>query len=188
MKLPYRFRPGAGFLIVASGLSVAMAFFAWGFATPPLETAWRLQVELMVGRRGPLRDDELVLLQGVLARDPALARSMLDGASAGLISANARGLVENGYAYVLRQSADAPAELEVTPAGLALDKPVTVQVRLASGIQKTAEATTAAPFATTLPGDGRFPQLVEVRVLGRKKANNKTKRPRPVSVRLRSST
>jgi hypothetical protein len=182
MMVPYRARPGLGFVIVVLGALGALGFSLWGLATPPLESAWRLQIELMVGRREPLRKDELRLLQRMLVKEDKLADDMLRGAPAGLISANARGFVENGYAYVVRRSPDTPSALVVTPAGLAVNQDVEVHVRVATGDVSSGTATKDAPFATKLPQDGSFPQLIEVRV-GSEKQADKGKSP-PVNVQL----
>lgn len=160
MKLPYRATPGAGFVLVLLVFITAAAFFAWGMLTPPLQTVWRLQVELMVGQRGPLRGDELRLLRETLHRHEQIAANMLDEGGAGLASKNDGGRVDVGYAYIVRRNKEMPSRLVVTPAGSAIDKSVAVRVGTE---RETYEgvATRSTPFTFEVPNE-RMPQIVEV--------------------------
>lgn len=168
MTTASRSRPGAGFVLLVSVALAAVALLAWGLARPPLQTAWKLQIELMVGQRPALQRRELRLLGEVLQRHQSIAANMLDDGAAGLISANDAGRVDVGYAYLVRRTADGPSALVVTPAGTAVDATVRVSVAVSdeSGNDgaptPSDKATHDAPFAMTLPSSGRFPQLVEV--------------------------
>lgn len=160
MKLPYRATPGAGFVLVLLVCGATVAFFAWGMLTPPLETVWRLQIELMVGHREALRGDELRLLRRMLHRHEGIAASMLREDNVGLVSKNDDGRVDVGYAYVIRRNKETPARIVVTPAGSAIDKSVAVRV----GTEREhyeGIATRTTPFLLKVP-DERMPQLVEV--------------------------
>ena len=158
MNIPYRFRPGPGFLLVVTTLILCTGFLAWGVRTPPLDAVWRMQVELKIGDRDVLTRDEMKLLQSTLERYPDLADHMLEGADSGLISASVGGVVDRGYAYFVRKTADSPNTLEVTSL---------MEAELAVTALTTADfyrgvATGDESFIWTLPVNGPFPQLVGV--------------------------
>ena len=158
MKIPFRFRPGRGFLLLIATFLFSLGFFAWGVRTPPLDTIWRMQVELKIGDRDLLSRDEMRLLQGTLERYPDIAEHMLEGADSGLISANVGGVVDRGYAYFVRKSADSPDQLEVTSvSGAELAVTALTTTEFYRGV-----ATGDESFIRTLPVNGPFPQLVGV--------------------------
>jgi hypothetical protein len=158
--------PGAGFVALVGAVGMGLAFFGWGVRKPPLEEVWRMQTELELGTRGALSDRELRLFQDVLQRHPELAESLLAGASHGAVSASNSGQVEIGYAYLVRRRADPPVVLRVRSSGTSAraDLPE-VRVRV---LQQSASGAARAdtPFEWTPPGEGPFPQLIEVRVSG----------------------
>ena len=160
MSLPYRARPGAGFVMLTAVMAAVALFFAWGWGRPPLDAVWQMQLELLLGERPALSRAERDLLQDVLARYPDLAEHMLEGGAVGLVSAHAGAAVDLGYAYLVRRSADAPGLLRVcSPDGAALD----VEAATAAG-DTSGRSDGAAPFVWSLPDSGPFPQLVEVRL------------------------
>jgi hypothetical protein len=83
VKLPYRTRPGLGFVFLVVALVVSTTFFAWGWRTPPLERIWQMQLELVLGDRNILTSAERRLLQDTLSSYPDLANNMLDDATTG---------------------------------------------------------------------------------------------------------
>jgi hypothetical protein len=158
--------PGGGFVALVGAVAIGVSFFAWGIRDAPLEEVWRIQTELELGTRGPLSDRELRLFQDVLQRHAELAESLLAGEPHGVISASSSGRVEIGYAYLVRHRADLRIALRVKPTGISAQAdPAQVRVRvLHQGASGTASA--EAPFEWVPPGDGPFPQLIEVRVSG----------------------
>ncbi|MCK6547469.1 hypothetical protein L6R52_16595 [Myxococcota bacterium] len=103
----YRMRPGAGFVLLVVVITCSAVFFAWGARRPALDEVWQLGLELRLGRSGPLDDRELALFQRELCRHPGLADDLLEGRKIALISAHRRGLVDVGWAYLVR-AADQP--------------------------------------------------------------------------------
>lgn len=165
MNFAYRTRPGLGFIFAVIATLASATFFAWGWGTPPLDKVWQMQLELQLGSRAALSGSEQELLQETLERYPALAKSMLDDAPSGLISAHTSGLVDLGYALVLRRMPSAPGELRVSsPTGARL----ALVVRTASA-QRLGVASGDKPFVWDLPNGGPFPQLVDVRLVSDKK-------------------
>lgn len=160
--MPARARPGAGLVVLAvSSLGVAF-FLAWGLVTPPLDEVWRMQIEM--GLRGvePLTAREFRLLQATLRRYPALADNMLAEDVAGLVSPHQDGVVDTGYAYLMRKGARAAGRLQVKTIG---DKPVRLEVRTLTASAR-GEARPESAYTWHVPNDGPFPQLLEVRLTG----------------------
>jgi hypothetical protein len=180
VNVPYLTRPGGGFVLLVAVLLGAGSFLAWGFSTPPLESAWWLQVELELGERGPLTRAERDLFQGVLVRHPEIAESMLEGAPVGLISAAEEGRVEVGYAYLVRQKAEPPIELVVSRSpAVSAAEPVAVSARV-HGASQAGEIAAGSPFRWVVPQDGPFPQLIEVRVEAPRKRREVMVEARPI--------
>ncbi len=158
----YRAKPGGGFVWLIVAALASVVFFGWGLRTPPLERVWQMQLELMLGSRGALSRDEVGLLRQTLERNPGLADNMLKGAPSGLISANTGGIVDSGYAYALRRApAGANSLVIVSPIGEGL----TIRASV-GGSERRGTTSGDEPFIWQLPGDGPFPQLVEVRLKG----------------------
>ena len=177
MKLPYRARPGVGFSILVVAVAASIIFFGWGWSRPALDRVWQMQLELQLGTRQALASDERRLLESTLASYPLLAANMLEDAVSGIISAELGGMVDLDYAYVVRQTADAPAMLSISsPTGAPLSLVVST-----TGSQITGMATNGAPFVATLPNSGRFPQLSEVRLVAESGGNAKV---RPMMIEL----
>jgi hypothetical protein len=88
MRIPWALRPGAGFVLLVLVLASSVAFFAWGMATPPLDEAWRIQVELRVGRTKPLSKRERRIFSRAMCRHAEIADGILDEERAGVISAH----------------------------------------------------------------------------------------------------
>ena len=191
MKLSYRARPGAGFGIFVAVVVASTAFFSWGWRRPPLDEVWQIQLELLLGTRPALASDERHLLQDTLRRYPLLAANMLEDAASGLISAHVGGAVDLNYAYVVRQTADAPGVLRITSLSGA---PLELMVCTTTA-EITGEASGAVPFEWTLPDAGPFPQLAEVRIISeprgdgtaKKGKDHESRRIRPMLVEVRSA-
>ena len=161
MNLPYRARPGLGFTVLVATTIGAAFFFVWGLRTPPLEHIWQMQLELLLGDRDALSPAEEELLQDVLERYPGLADNMLEDADSGLISANLGGVVDRGYAYVVRRTATAAKRLVVgSPTGAKLKLQASIATVDTQGV-----ASGTAPFVWSLPDEGPFPQLIGLRLL-----------------------
>ena len=158
MKLPYRYRPGSGFLLLVAALAGGVGFFAWGLQTPPLDQVWQMQVELKIGDRDALSRGEMEMLQATLARYPDLADHMLEGADSGLISASVGGVVDRGYAYFVRKTAATDSVLVVsstTRASLEVEVSTIAEHDLGVAIGDH-------PLKWPLPQNGPFPQLIGV--------------------------
>jgi hypothetical protein len=157
-------RPSVGFvylILVAVGV---VAFFAWAAATPPLDAAWQITIDLESGARGRLDADERRLLQDALRRHPPLADNLVEGRSFGIISPNDRGHIDAKFAYLIRRSAADPKTVRVHARE-------DVRVRVRAGKTKAkGEATPDTPFVFTAPDD-RFPQLIELRFPKKKRRN-----------------
>jgi len=191
MKLPYRARPGMGFGILALVVAASTLFFGWGWSRPPLDEVWQLQLELLLGTRDALASDERRLLQDTLTRYPLLAANMLEDAECGIISAQRGGMVDIDYAYVVRQTPDAPNVLKIS-------SPTDAVLRLAvrAGAAKTTgEADGDVPFVWVIPNTGPFPQLTEVRLVADKHTDRSSvttdgadsDKVRPMMVEIRSA-
>lgn len=173
----YRIRPGMGLILLLISAIASLTFFVWGLRTPPLEQVWQMQLELKLGSRKALSDDELRLLQDILVRYPTLVDNMLEDASSGFISAHIGGMVDTGYAYAIRRIPAASGILHVeSPTGeqlLLVARTTTANYR---GTVST------VPFSWTLPNEGPFPQLIEVR----SNLDTDQQRARPMRVELRA--
>jgi hypothetical protein len=173
--IPYRARPSLGFVLSVIVAVTTVAFFAWGLATPPLDELRRLHIELETGERGPLQVRERTLIEKSLQRYPDLAAAWLDGRAVGIISRHEGGLVDNGYAYLIRSKASR-AMLEVSLA-VGQEPGATVSARVGDrhvGGTLVAER----PWRWPLVG-GTHAELVEVLI-----TSDRQKRPPPVLVRV----
>jgi hypothetical protein len=181
MRIPYRRRPSPGFVLVITVYLLIAAVLGWASSTPPLETVWRLDLELSLGARPPLTDGERALLQRSLAAHPDLGVFLVEDKHAGVFSANEAGKVEIPYAYLVRQSPAEPGELRVSYVGTKKEGAVDVRVRTATH-GGNGLASPGAAFVWQLPDRGPFPQLVELRF---ENADGKEgKRHHPVQVDL----
>ena len=172
MKLPYRYRPGRGFLLLVAALAGGVGFFAWGLQTPPLDQVWQMQVKLKIGDRNALSRGEMKLLQATLARYPGLADHMLEGADSGLISAGVGGVVDRGYAYYVRKTAATDSVLVVSSTrGESLEVEAITTSDHDRGV-----ATGAEPLIWALPQSGSFPQLIGVHLA---RSKERSKHPSP---------
>jgi hypothetical protein len=159
--IPYRARPGAGFVLLAVTVLGAAASFAWGAQTPRLERVWKMQIEMETGTGKALSRSELAMFQDVLVQYPSFAGALLDAGDTGIISAHEGDRVDTGYAYIVRKSSAEPLTIVITPSATA-KVPVQVRVR-GSFAEGRGEATLAEPFTWRVPDRGPFPQLLEVR-------------------------
>jgi hypothetical protein len=162
MSLPYRSRPGAGFVVLVAGLCGAAAFFVWGLQTPRLEQVWRLQLELGQGTRGPLSTAEFALLNDALARHPELAADWLEGAPWRVLAADPAGRVEGARGWVLQAAGQAPQTLHL---GAASPGEVRLAIRTADALV-TRSLAAGQQLRHPLPPDPDRARLVEVTTLG----------------------
>ncbi len=182
--IPYRKRPGSGFLLLVATAVCSLVFVAWGLRTPPLEEVWAMHLELELGERQKLSHDEFDLFQDVLSRYPDLARTILEDADSGIISDNRRGIVDLGYAYAVRRSPLANGRLLIYST---TGKKIEMKMKTAASTVR-GRATNGEPFSWRLPDEGPFPQLVEVSVQrsGKKKSKkNDSSDARPMMLEFR---
>ncbi len=167
MNLPYRVRPGAGFVVVVIVVLASAGFLAFGARTPVLDEVWKMQIELETGTRGPLDDAEFDAFQDTLLRYPEFADNLVDG-SHGIISAHESGLVDGGYVYLVRKSKADPGVVKVVSAR---NNGKDVSLRISSrGFSVEGKAARQPASIFRLPDSGPFPQLIEVRAKKKGKA------------------
>lgn len=169
LRIPWRARPGAGFVLLTLAIFTAGAFLAWGMRTPKLESFWKLQVELEVGERGPLSHDELALVQEVLWAHPEIADEVIADSPTGLLSAADTNRVDVNYAHLVRRSADGRMALRARLArGSRRHDDVTIHARVA-GNELPPKVAADGAFEWTLPSNAHFPQLIELTVDGKRR-------------------
>lgn len=168
--IPYRKRPGSGFLLLVTTVVCSAVFVAWGLQTPPLEEVWAMHLELELGERQKLSREEFDLFQDALTNYPDLARTILDDANSGIISSNLSGIVDLGYAYAVRRSPAADGRLLISTTA---ERNIKMKMRT-SGSTARGETKNDQPLSWHLPDDGPFPQLIEVSVKspGKKKSKS----------------
>ena len=90
MRIPYRYRPGGGFILLVVVIALVSAFFAWGLSEPDLDRFWFLKqrVEQHVIE---LDDEELAFLDEMLRRHRVMAEDVLDDTGAQLIEPTVEG-------------------------------------------------------------------------------------------------
>jgi hypothetical protein len=71
LKIPYRYRPGGGFLLLIAIVALVIAFGAWGLKEPPLERTWRLLEQEDQGQ--VLDDEDSAFLDQALRTYPGIA-------------------------------------------------------------------------------------------------------------------
>lgn len=157
-------RPSVGFLYLVLVAIGVVAFFAWVAATPPLDAAWQITIDLESGARGRLDAEERQLLQDVLREHPPLADALVEGRAHHIISPNDRGHVDAKFAYLVRRSAEDPRTIRVSAR-----EDVRVRVRLGDD-RARGKARPGEPFVYTAPDDV-FPQLIELRFPKKKRRN-----------------
>lgn len=162
MRTPSASWPGAGFLLLVASTVLALGFIAFGLRRPPLDQVGELQLELRLGRREPLNRAELALLQEQLCRHPKLVDDLLEGDPQGLISAHRRGVVDNGWAYLIRTPERSQAAVQVELLGGTKKQEIKVKVRTAREAAE-GQAALSEPFAWTPGADPRCATLIEVR-------------------------
>jgi hypothetical protein len=173
--IAYRRRPSAGFLVIIVVAAMSVAFFAWGLSTPPLDRLRQLEAELEAGERGALHPAERALLEKSLKRYPELAATWLDGARVRIISRHEGGLIDKGYAYLVKRAGEvATLEVSLTPGQ---KHGVTVSARV--GEQKSrAVVEPDRPWLWKV-GRASEAELVELVI-----DSNGRKKPTPVLVRV----
>lgn len=157
MRVPYAWRPGAGFVVLALAVLGAITFFLWGWSTPLLDHVGRIELELKIGRRPPLTTRELAQVQEALCRHPKIADDWLGDAGIGLVSNNRRGLVENGYAYVVRQPGASAMQLSIDRVAGDTQKQIHVRART-----RRDQIAGEAPLVWAVPRHDDCPTLIEI--------------------------
>jgi len=174
------FLPSPGFLLTALTCVGVAIFFAWASRTPPLEDAWRIHLELQGGRVAPLSRGEFSALQKALWRYPEIADNFLEGGECGLLSANADGFVEAGFAYLLRIDHERGHEsIFVESADPQLEGELRVTVRTTTSRYR-GSARRGERFVATLAESNTLPQLIEV--VAWRAGKKKKKRAAPIRV------
>ena len=168
MKIPYRYRPGAGFVLLVVVTAMVSAFFVWGFTEPDLDRVWFLK-QRTEQHKIVLDDEELAFLDGMMRQHRVMADDVLDGTGAQLIEPSVEGWTPAALTHLLVAPVGEGLELDVECRGAALH-PVTVTFR-ASRMEETLEfeedeklTIAIAPEMTTAGPDEPF--LVRVVVDG----------------------
>ncbi|MBI5508698.1 MAG: hypothetical protein HY903_08085 [Deltaproteobacteria bacterium] len=183
MSIPYRARPGAGFVLVTLCLGAAAALSAWGLKKPTLERVWEMQIQLGLGARKALSAAEFDLLQQTMLRYPELVDNLLEGRERGIISANEDGVVEKDYAYLVVRGPRPNAAVEIGRTGTGRGGNIGVRLKTATGTSRGATSV-GEKLVWRLPPEGPFPQLVEVRLDKPAKKKKRRQRDQVVIVRL----
>ncbi len=89
MRIPYRYRPGGGFIFLVLVLAGLIAFGTWGFNEPPLDRAWRLLEGVDHGL--VLTDDDRGFLDEALRRYPGITADILDDEAVDLLEPDVNG-------------------------------------------------------------------------------------------------
>ncbi len=168
MRIPYRSRPGAGFILLVAVTALVSAFFAWGFSEPDLDRLWFLKQGIEQHRIVP-DGEQLAFLDGMLRRHRVLADDVLDGTGAQLIEPTVEGWTPAPLTHLVVAPVGDGTEITVECRSAALH-PVTVTLE-ARRLDRTLEfdddgklAFTIEPgMATAGPGE---PFLVRVEVDG----------------------
>ncbi len=87
MRIPYRYRPTLGFVVLALSWLLVAAFFLWGAQRPDLDVVWGIYDRLQVGDSVQLTREELGALQRTLARHPELGMRITQDGRAELTAA-----------------------------------------------------------------------------------------------------
>ncbi len=157
--IPYAARPGAGFVLLVATAVGAVAFVAWGAATPPLDRVARLEREVALGR-GPLTAGERRVIEEAFCRHPEIAADWVDGAPRGLVSAHRDGWIEADHAYVVDRRPEQASAIVVEVAGRR-EVEVAIEAREA---KLSSVARPGAPLRFTPPPSAGCPRLIEVRL------------------------
>lgn len=157
--IPWKYRPGAGFVVLVATLVFAAAFLAWGASRPGLDAAWATLIELEIGRDVPLAD--IARLGATMQRHPGLADNVVDGLPFGLVGVE-EGVATGRIVIAVRQKADPAVRLVVQPAGTTAGA-VSVRAGVA-GTRKEGRASAAEPFTWRIPDDGPFPQITTIEI------------------------
>lgn len=72
MKIPYRYRPTLGFVMLVLSWAFVVAFFWWGAQRPDLDVVWELYDRLQAGESVSLCPEERDALERTLSRHPEL--------------------------------------------------------------------------------------------------------------------
>lgn len=168
MKIPYRYRPGGGFLLLIAVGALVVAFAVWGFRTPPLERAWRLLEQVDHGY--VLSADEVAFMDEALRAYPGITEDILDDAAVDLLEPDVEGFSLAPATHLLLAPIGATGRtFELTCRGAAR-YPVTVSLN-APKLHKTLTFTAQGTKRLYIKGDQasagpEAPFLVTLRVSG----------------------
>jgi len=84
MKIPYRYRPTLGFIVLVLSWALVATFFWWGTQRPDLDVVWEVSDHLQSGDRRVLTPDERSALERTLQRHPQLGLRITDDGCAEL--------------------------------------------------------------------------------------------------------
>ena len=170
MKIPYRYRPGTGFLLLIVVTVLVVAFALWGLSEPPLERTWRLLEQVDHGH--VLSADEFAFMDEALRSYPGITKDILDEESVDLLEPDVEGFsVATTTHLLLAPLGPEGRRFEVSCQGASLH-PVTVSLSsaklnktlrfAADGTQtltitgEQASAGPTAPFLVRVEVDGDF--------------------------------
>lgn len=79
VRIPYKYRPGWGFLFLVASILFALAFYFWGRQTPALDRVWTLEARAAADPALQFDAEDMEVLEAVSAEYPTLIKSWLDG-------------------------------------------------------------------------------------------------------------
>jgi len=124
VRIPYRHRPGAGFVLLVVVTALVSAFFAWGFMQPDLDRVWFLK-QRAEQHAIELDDEQLAFLDRMFRTYRVLADDVLDGTGAQLIEPTVEGWTPEPLTHLVVAPVGEGREIEVECRSAALH-PVTV--------------------------------------------------------------
>jgi hypothetical protein len=124
MRIPYRYRPGAGFVLLVVVTALVSAFLAWGLGEPDLDRFWFLK-QMAEQHAIELDDEELAFLDGMIRTHGVMAEDVLDDTGAQLIEPTVEGWTPERLTHLVVAPVGEGREIEVECRGAALH-PVTV--------------------------------------------------------------
>ena len=147
---------------------LVIAFFVWGFSTPPLDHVWRHHHELKIGKTGKLKKAEQKALNRAMKRHPRLAKALLQGEDIGIISAHSEGWIATPNATILRT----PASKRYTTMSFDVQTPedllpLSITLR-AKTWKKKLKFTKQGPQTFELPELSATPEVIVLRMKDRR--------------------
>lgn len=158
--IPWRYRPGAGFVLFVTTTLLAGGFLAWGASTPPLDVVWSSLIQLEIG--GDVPPSSRARLRDALTRHSGFADNVLDGGRFRLLGTEVDGLARGRLVLAVRREPEPPLTLTVQP-GSSSPGRVRLIARV-GGTSREAFISADEPFVWRLPDDGPFPQMAEIEI------------------------